>query len=431
MKIPAVLLLSALTCAFTFNCAAETRTLTLKQALDLALKQNPDLILARLDEQKAREQVRISSDPFSPKVFAGSGLAWAYGFPSSIDGSAPSIVQVRTNMSLYDKAQSYLVAEARETAHGAGIGVEQKRNEVIYSVASAYIDAENDARALEAARQEDSELDRVKQLTQARVEAGQELAHAAAVANVAELDAKHRVTVLDGQLSKAERSLAAVLGMNPGDRVHAADDEVPSLQVPVSEEQAIANALSNSPELRKLSSDLAAKALELKSYKAYRLPKVDLVAQYSLLSKFDNYTEYFQRFQYNNAELGASFSIPLLSGHSAKAYIASSEIDADKIRAQVAQTRTRIQNDIEDAFADFRVADEGRQVALEYLNVTRDSTTQDLARLREGQVLPAQVEQDRADEQTRWRAYYDSLATAEKARLNVLRLTGTLEAALQ
>jgi outer membrane protein TolC len=31
----------------------ETYTLTLRQAVDLALQQNPDLILARLDEQKA------------------------------------------------------------------------------------------------------------------------------------------------------------------------------------------------------------------------------------------------------------------------------------------------------------------------------------------------------------------------------------------
>ena len=431
MKIPAVFFLCALSCAFTLECAAATRTLTLKQALELALQQSPDLILARLDEQKAREQVRITSDPFSPKVFAGSGIAWAYGFPSSIDGSAPSIVQVRTNMSLYDKAQSYLVSEAKETARGAGIGVEGKQAEVIFRVASAYVDAENNAQALSAAKQEDAELERVKQLTQARVDAGQELKHAADLANVAELDARHRVTVLDGAVSKAERALAAVLGMNPGDRAQAAEEQAPALNLPVSQEQAVANALSNSPELRRLNSDLQAKALELKSYKAYRQPKVDLVAQYALLSKFDNYTQYFQRFQYNNAELGASVSIPLLSGRSAKAYIASSEIDSDRIRAQIAQTRTRIQNDIEDAFTDFQVADEGRKVALEYLNVTRDSTTQDLARLSEGQVLPAQVEQDRADEQTRWRAYYDAMAAAEHARLNVLRLTWTLQAALQ
>ena len=57
------------------SLAAETRTLTLKQAVDLALEQNPDLVLARLDEVKANQAVRAARDPFIPKVYVGSGLA--------------------------------------------------------------------------------------------------------------------------------------------------------------------------------------------------------------------------------------------------------------------------------------------------------------------------------------------------------------------
>src|SRR5580658_5413402 len=142
MKIPAMMLLAALT------CAGQTRTLTLRQALELALQQNPDVVIARLDQQRARDQVIINKDPFSPKVFAGSGAAWTYGFPTSIDGSAPSIVQSKTNMSLFDKPQSYLVAQAKEALRGAGISLDQRQAEVVYRVASLFIDAENAARGL-------------------------------------------------------------------------------------------------------------------------------------------------------------------------------------------------------------------------------------------------------------------------------------------
>ena len=425
MKIPAALLLSALL------CAGETRTLTLKQALELALKQNPDLIISRLDAERARQQINVNKDPFSPKVGVGSGAAWTYGFPTSIDGSAPSIFQERTTMALYNKPQSYLVQEAKEAQRGAGFAVDQKQSDVIFRVASAYIDAENEAEALDAAKQEDAGLLRVKQLTQTRVDAGQELPHEATKANLAELEAKHRVTQLDGALAKAERSLAMVLGLAPGDQVHAADDQIPTLEPPVSEADAISAALTNSPELKKLESDLQAKALELKSYKAYRQPTVDLVAQYALLAPINNYKQYFQRFQYNNLEIGASISIPLLAGRSAKAYIATSEIDADKIRTQIAQVRARIQSDIQDAFDDFRAADEGRRLAFEDLNLTRETTGLDLARMGEGQVLEAQIEQDRAEEQQKWRAYYDALAAAQHARLSLLRVTGTLQEALK
>ena len=78
-------------CAASSSSFGEVRVLTLRQALDLALAQNPDLLLARLDQQKARYQVTVTHDPFAPKIFAGSGAAWSTGFPNSIEGSAPSI----------------------------------------------------------------------------------------------------------------------------------------------------------------------------------------------------------------------------------------------------------------------------------------------------------------------------------------------------
>jgi outer membrane protein TolC len=424
MKIPAALFLAAL---LPTLLTAETQTLTLKKAIELALAQNPDLILQRLDEQRAGAQININKSPFSPSVDVGGGPGWAYGFPLD----APSVVRARTTMSLYNRPQSYLVKEAQEQQKSAGFGVEQKRDEVIFRVAAAYIDANNTARAVETAREQDAALKQVANLTQRRVDQDAELPLSAEKARVAERDAALRVLDLEQQLSKAERGLAAVLGLSPGDRVQTADDQIPALAPPVSQAVSVQAALDNSPELKRLDHDLLAKQMEIKSYQAYRVPKVDLIANYALLSKFDNYTEYYPRFRWNSAELGASFSMPLIVPRSAKAYIAADEIDAQKIRTQIAQTRVRIQNDIEDAFGDFRVADERRQVALEYLNLTRESTNQDLARLGDGQVLQAQVEQDRADEQERWRAYYDALAAAQHARLTLLRVTGTLQEALK
>ncbi|HEY1757424.1 MAG TPA: TolC family protein [Bryobacteraceae bacterium] len=420
---------SALFCALT--CAAQTRTLTLRQALDLALQQNPDMVIARLDEQRARDQETINKDPFSPKVFAGSGAAWTYGFPTSIDGSAPSIVQAKTNMALFDRPQTYLVAQAKELARGAGITLNQRQAEVVYRVASLFVDAQNAAHGLGAAKQERDNLASAQRLTQTRFDEGQALELEPRKAKIAEDQAEHRVVMFGRDLSTAERSLGMVLGLAPGDKVQVADAALPALEPPISEDEAIAGALENSPEVKRLESDLLAKSLEIKSYRANRLPKADLVAQYSLLGKYNNYTEFFNHFQRNNVELGASVSIPILAGHSAKAYVSQAEADAAKIRTEIERTRRRIRDDIENAFDDLHVADDSRTLALEDLNVTRESTTLDLSRQSEGLILPVQIEQDRAEEQEKWRAYYDAQALAQHARLNVLRLTGTLEEALK
>src|SRR5579863_5787574 len=95
------------TCLFFVCCAgmlrAETHSMTLRQAVERALQQNPDIAMARLDEQKAAAQVRLVKAPFSPTIGAGSGLAYANGFPMSIEGSAPSIVQARASQFIFNR----------------------------------------------------------------------------------------------------------------------------------------------------------------------------------------------------------------------------------------------------------------------------------------------------------------------------------------
>ena len=278
------------------NGAAQTRTLTLRQALELALQQNPDMVIARLDQQRARDQVTINKDPFSPKVFAGSGLAWTYGFPSSIDGSAPSIMQARTSMAIFDKPQSYLVAQAKETLRGVGISLASARPEVSIAWPRCSSMPKMPRAGWTPSSRNRPIWRACASLRRPAVEEGQVLAIESRKADVAEEEAAHRVATFSRDLSAAERSLGTALGLAPGDRVRAADEQLPALEPPVSEEDAIAAALDNSPEVKRLESDLQAKTLEIKGYRAYRLPKADLVAQYSLLAEFNNYTEYLQSF---------------------------------------------------------------------------------------------------------------------------------------
>src|SRR5260370_29900455 len=115
---------------------AEVHNLTLQEAVNLALKQNPDVVLARLDEQRARENVRVAKGPFTPKVYGGSGLAYTNGYPNSIEGSAPAIFEARTNMSLFNRPQSFQLAAARENARGAALDIQSRNDDAAYRQAS-------------------------------------------------------------------------------------------------------------------------------------------------------------------------------------------------------------------------------------------------------------------------------------------------------
>jgi outer membrane protein len=111
--------------------AVEVRTLTLREAVDLALNQNPDVLLARLDQQKAEEAVRLARDPFIPKVVVGSGLAYSNGFPMSIEGATPSIMQARAIAYVFNRPQSYRVAAAKENRRGAALDTAARQDEIV------------------------------------------------------------------------------------------------------------------------------------------------------------------------------------------------------------------------------------------------------------------------------------------------------------
>ena len=74
----------------------------------------------------------------------------------------------KTTMAIFDKPQSYQVAQAKEAQRGYGIDVAARQEEVAYQVASLFLDAENAARSFTAAQRQAETLALVKPLVDAR-----------------------------------------------------------------------------------------------------------------------------------------------------------------------------------------------------------------------------------------------------------------------
>ena len=156
-----------------------------------------------------------------------------------------------------------------------------------------------------------------------------------------------------------------------------------------------------------------------------------LVAQDNIFAKY-NYSVYSNAtFRRNNVELGAAITIPILVGKSARAYASDAEADVEKLRVEVARTRSRITADLRRAYQQVKSAETSREFARADLELTRDELNVYLAKYDEGKLPRAQIEALRATENEKFLAFYVSQQTAERARLNVLRLTGTLVAALK
>ena len=404
--------------------------MTLRQAVETALKQNPDLVLARLEEEKTRQAVRVAHDPFVPKLVVGSGMAYTNGFPMSIEGSAPSIVQATATQYLFNRPQNYLVAEARENARSAQLGPAAKQEDVAYRATSLYLDAERAARVGALARKDADSLEAVLETVRAQVREGRALPLNEKQANLNLARARQLAGNLEADQDTAETALAVALGFGSEDRIRAAGDERAAPPVPELEEVVVQSSLASSKELRQLESQIAAKSLEIRGEKAARLPRVDLVAQYSMLAKFNRYADYFQRYQRNNIELGASFQIPLLAGPGVSAEVAQTQAEIGRLRAELNAARTRISTEIQQSFRDVKKADSAAGVAQLDLDVAREELSVTLSQMREGRASFRQVEELRVVENDKWIAFYDAQYTSERARWNLLRLTGSLMASL-
>ena len=418
-----------LCCAWA--CPAEVRTLSLREAVDLALKQSPEVVLARLDEERAAQAVRLAHSPFVPRVVVGSGLAYSNGFPLSMDGSAPAPFQANATSSIFDRSQCFRVAASRENRRAAEIDVAARQDEVVYRTAETYLDAENAARIADTSRQEVAALGRVLEAVRARAAEGRELSIEVKKAELNLARARYHSDVLESNAEAARISLASLLGFEPNDQVRPAPGERAALAVPESAEAAVEAALNSSDEIRSLESKLLAKRLDVRSERAGRLPRMDLVAQYALFARFNNYARFYNSFQRNNGELGVSFQVPLWSGPAVSAAVAQAEAEAAQIQIRIRTARSRIAADTRKAWQEMKQAETGREIARMDLDVSRDQVSVLLAQMEEGRAALRQVEEARTGETDKWIAFYDAASTAEKARLALLRQTGELTAALR
>lgn len=415
---------------FAGIASAEVHSLTLRQALEIAANQNPDIVLARLDEQRAVEGVRVAQDPFRPKVYGGSGLAYTYGYPNSIEGNAPSLFQLRTDMSLYNRPKTYQVASAREIARGAQYAVEAKADDVAYQTADLFLTASQLEHQESTISNQLPSLQRVVDATAAGVSEGSELPLdlKRAKADLAVSQQQFEAANLDADYYEME--LAVVLGYSANDRVKPVDSDFASIVTPPTEQAAADTALRNSRELRELQSNILAKQLDVRGFKAARLPVIDLVAQYALFAHY-NYEQYFQKFQRNNFQLGASVAIPILIGSATSGLKQQAYTDLSKLRIQMSETRNRILAETRRSYDQWKKAETLRDLKFVQLDLARENLNVLLSQNKEGRASLRDVEQARLEEGNRWLEWYDAQTQVARTKFAILRQTGNLIAAVR
>ena len=413
-----------------FSMGAEVRTLTLKEVAERAATQSPEALLSRLDEQRAHNDVDVARDPYAPKFQVGSGLGKSFGFPM-IGGAAPSIFEARGTATVYNRKLAYELKQARETARGAAIDSEQRREQAAFGAVDLYLEAERKARLAEMARRQIESARKLDEIVRARVTEGRELPVESKRSALEVAKAEQRVAAMEAERDYAEGSLGLVLGFPAGDRVRAAAEERAAAAIPENEAEAVRQAAADNKEIRRLESALAAKGLEAEAERSARYPQLDLVGQYAMLGRYNNYEDFFRKYQRHNGQAGLSMQLPLWPSPASGAMAAKAGAEGAKLRIELQQARSRITLETERRYRDLRTAGTARHVARLDLDVAREQLSVQLARMEEGRATLKDVEELRVAEQEKWIAYFNSQAGLERARYALLERTGGLLAALR
>ncbi len=422
-----LLALLAAVLAMLVATRGEAEPLPLERAIRLALAHSTTSAIANADVQKAFASYRELRNNYLPQLFGGSGLGWTYGYPLSIEGSAPALANVVAQSTVFNPAQRQFLGAAKIEWHASELQNKDQRNAVIQDVALTYAELAKWEARLVRLQQDEAQA---RQMEQAVAERLQEGVDSAVDLNKAKLTAArvrlHRAEAR-GSADVLRRHLSTLTGL-PVSSIELAPETIPALPPVAAEEDLSEKALTVSPAIKFAEQHSLAEAMRALGEHRALYPSIDLSAQYARFSTFNNYTRYFPAgtFQRDNATIGFAFRIPLFNASQrARADAATADAlkakkQAEAARNQVAEETLKLQRAAEQLEAAREVAQLEYQLAqsgLEAAQTRIDAKTGTLHELADAREQAAE----------RFLLFQDADFEYQRVRMTLLRATGELE----
>ena len=402
---------------------ASAEKLTLKRAVELALRNSSTAVIAGADESKAKQGYFEIRNQFLPQVVFGSGIAYSHGFPLSLEGSAPSIVNLNSSQYLINFAGRDFLKAAKIDWNAASRTNDDKRGQVILDTALTYAELDKYAASLRILEDQQEAAERAQKVAADRFNAGldPEMEVTKAKLNAARV----RVSAANsrGNADLLRLHLSQLTGL-PAEAIETVTESIPPLPDIVS--AMTRQQIEQQNAVRSAEESADAKALRARGEHRVNLPTIDFAAQYALLSRYNNYDEFFKTFERHNFTVGVVIRFPLFNpAQNARAQAADAEAlrarkEAEALKGQIASDALKLQRTVEQLQASRDVA------KLEYELATADGRAV-LTRVSAGQATVRDQENAKLAEQQKYSAYLDAQFELEKAQMQLMKQTGQIE----
>jgi outer membrane protein TolC len=400
----------------------------LKRAVELALAHSTTMQASRIDEQRAFASYHEARYQYLPQLTVGSGLGKSYGYPLSLEGSAPSIINTTAQAALINPALRDFVRAAKTEYEASGVQSKDQRDQVIQDTVLNYAELSKWEALMTHLSHDYEDALKMEQTVNERISAGVDNP---LLRNQARLNAARvylHVSQAQGAIDVLRNHLAQLTGLSAA-AFEIIPESIPPLPEVKQEDNLVAKATQQSPLLQL--ADLRATSLAFHARGEHRAmwPSVDFAAQYALLATFNNYQKFFVpgSFQSNNATIGVEIRFPFLNpsqharAQAADATALHAKKDIETTKNQVSEQTLKLQRSVEQLAAAQQVVELEYQIAKSNLDAVQ-------IRVDSGSAALHDLDDARNQAHERYDALQDTNFELERARINLLRATGDLEA---
>lgn len=416
-----------------------SQELTFQHAIQLALMHSPDLGVAVADQMKAQDAYQETFNQYKPNLTLGSGVGYSYGYPLSLEGSAPSIFNVNYMSTLYSPALREFLKSAKLQWNAAAKNTDDRRKDVILSTAVEYIQLDKLLTELKLLATQQKEADNLVTIVSERLERGVASQMDLTRAKLVGARVQVQMAQIEGNADVLRTQLSQLTGF-PADSITTDPESIPKFPVIDQHADLASQALANSATVKVADERAQAEAFRAKGeWKSTYYPSFDFAAQYGLFSnQLNNYSDFFKTFQRNNASFGVVIRLPIFNyvQHAKADEAAADAIKAKKqaevVKDQVSAQTLQLQRAVRQLTAAERVAQLEYELAQSEAEATQVRAEQGAAPpSTEGHqpaaVSPSDVANARLQVGDKYSQYIDASFELDKARLQLLRATGELE----
>jgi outer membrane protein TolC len=424
---------ASLACILSLSCspgvaadAPAAEPIPFRRAVDLALQHSGVMGIATVNQWRARKAYEEVRGNYIPQITIGSGLGYSYGFPLTLEGSAPSVVNFNSVQSFFNLALRQFIKAAKIDWNATSLDVQDKRDSVILDTALTYAQLDQLTGKLKALGEAQSAADKAQSVTEQRLQQGVDSKLDVTKSQLVAARIRLRIAESQGQADVLRDHLSKLLGL-PAESIAVDPGSMPELPAISQDADLPARAVENSLAVKQAEQKVgAAQARALGEHKALTTPTIDLASQYAYLAKYNNYDLYYRNYTANNFSGGLNIRFPIFNSVQ-KAKAEQADGDALIAKKQVDITKNQVSEEALKLQRSLRQVAASRDVAKLEWEVAQGDLEAVKGRVETGNANTRDQQNARLDTEDKHAAYFDAELELARAELQLLRLTGELE----